>query len=121
MTKRKTPEKKSPLPARLTPEGRRDFVLAYADGRVVDSCNVPTNLLGVVFLPIALGGLSGWRKRDRDRIGLVYGVIGEDKTCGRYVNGFPMFLSCRLMLKEDFEELRPKIQEELDRRKKLAP
>lgn len=116
--------KKAPLPPRLTPEQRRDFVLAVADGHAVTSLDVPAHLLGQVFMPLGLGApelFRGWTRRDIARIGLIWADRTRDRTTGLAINGFPMFLSCRLMLREDLDSLRPAVEQEIARRRGLTP
>lgn len=113
-------KKKVPLPRRMTPDERRDFVLAWCNGTITSSNEVPSNLLTVVFFPLFLGALSGYRKRDLAQIGLIWADSARDQTMGAWaVNGFPCFASCRIMLQPDWEELKPKISAELKRREEL--
>lgn len=116
--------KKAPLPLPMTPEERRDFVEAYCNGTVTTSRSIPEKLIGQVFLPVGLGGpklFRGWRECDFQQIGIIWADRARDKTTGLAVNGHPMFVSCRLMLRTDWEELRLKVLEELDRRIALRP
>lgn len=117
--------KKAPLPRRMTPEERRDFVEAFCNGTVTCSLDLPgRHLLARVFLPIALGAgelFRGWTERDFNKIGLIWADRARDHTTGMAINGHPMFLSCRLMLASDWKSLRPKVFEELKRRKEFRP
>lgn len=116
--------RKAPLPPRLTPDERRAFVLAVADGHAVTSLDVPARLLGQVFMPLGLGAAGlfrGWTRRDFERVGLIWADTRRDRTFGMAVNGFPIFASCRLMLREDLDDLRPAVEAEIARRKALAP
>ena len=119
MTGKRRKGRKPVLPRRMTPDERKAFVMAWCNGDAVTSRHVPERLLTQVFMPLGLCAFDGWRDRDIQQIGLVWADRSRDTTTGWAVNGFPMFVSCRLMLLADWQELRPEIEKELDRRAKL--
>lgn len=95
------------------------FVEGLLNGDVYTSQQVPEHLVPLVFMPI---GFST-EKIDPD-VGLVWANIKTDQTMGnRCINGYPMFASCRLMLKADLlrchsaftalQEARAKVKETL--------
>lgn len=114
-------KKKIPLPPRMTPDARRDFVLAWANGTVTTSMEVPKHILSSVFMPLVFGALADYRKADLSRIAFLWADRARDQTTGWAVNGFPTFLCCRIMLKADWDELRPEVEAELKRRKEFRP
>lgn len=99
-------------------ESLREFVLAYCDGRLFTSADVPNpNLLGMVFMPLALGGLRDFDKEFIDSIGLIYEEIRHAEQ--RAINGMPTFLSCAFLHKDDWKRAQLAIQKELERRKNI--
>lgn len=73
--------------------------------------------LGMVFMAIALGALSGWTEEDIKKLGLVYEYISEAGPRG--VNGHPCFMSHRILSIEDAEKVFTKAREIDDLLKKL--
>lgn len=108
----------------MTPDERREFVLAWANGTVYATNHIPSDLWSLVFMPLAFGAgelFKGWTRADFGKIGLIWADSARDPTAERSINGYPMFAACRLMLKVDWDDLGPRVQEELDRRKDLKP
>lgn len=109
---------REPAIPRLTDSALVDFVLAYCDGKILTSENVrQPDLLPMIFLPIALGGLSGMGERDLKKLGIIweyYAAAGP-----RAINGYPTFFSCRLMRIEDWERAVKAIEREMERRESL--
>lgn len=64
------------------------------------------NLLGMVFMPLLLGGLSHFTKEQIDDIGFVYEYY--DKAGPRSINGKPIFFSCGFVSKADAKRIRNK-------------
>ena len=82
--------------------------------------NVPVNLTRSVFLPIAFGAMSGSLPQAYlKRLGAIFAVQGEDKTCRWAVNGCPMFVSCRFATKDQWRRIREFAAAEVERRKAL--
>lgn len=60
-------------------------------------------MLGMVFMPLALGATSDCSKEYIESIGLVYEYYSKaGPTC---INGYPTFFSCALLNKEDAAKL----------------
>jgi hypothetical protein len=59
----------------------------------------PPHELPRIFMPIALGGLSDWTKEEAEQIGMIYEYYSEAGPGS--VNGFPHFMSFRMLGKED--------------------
>jgi len=57
------------------------------------------NILGMVFMPIALGGLSDLSEEARKDVGMVYEYY--DKAGPRSINGYPIFFSFRIVNVKD--------------------
>lgn len=99
----------------------REFVLAVADGRVFTSADIPkgqeAHLLQMIFMPIAFGAFADVRRADLKRIGVLWEFI--DKAGPRGINGYPMFMSCRVLNRSDWDRARTAIAAELDRRKRI--
>jgi hypothetical protein len=69
-------------------------------------------LLGMTFMPIIFGGLSDVDPND---LGMIYEYM--DKALPRSINGYPCFMSCRVMNKPDTKkvfELVVKMQKALE-------
>lgn len=96
-----------------------EFVMAFCDGKVYTSVhlhpNEVGNLIQMVFLPLAMGALANVPKSSVNDIGLVWEYI--DRAGPRSINGHPMFFSCRLMHKLDWEIAIKAIRREEERRK----
>ena len=58
-----------------------------------------TNLVSMIFMPIALGGFADMSKEDADDVGMIYEYM--DKAGPRGVNGYPIFWSCHILGKKD--------------------
>lgn len=96
----------------------RQWVMNYCDGHIFTSADVEKRhepgLIGMVFMPLMLGGLSELAPEDTDSIGLIWENMAAAGPRG--VNGMPVFMSCRLMAKADFEIVKPLVNAELQRR-----
>ena len=86
-----------PVP-RMTEDEIQNMVLGLVHGRIFTAAQVPEGMLGTVFMPLVLGGLSDVDIED-------VGNIVEDlsKASPWAVNGLPTFLSCRIIGKADWE------------------
>lgn len=113
---RKVKKERFALPPRMTDAQLIAFVKAWLSGQVTTSRHVPENLLGMVFMPLALGALAGATKKQIDEIGLIWAHNEKDTSIsGRAINGFRIFASCRLMLKVDWEIARATLLRESER------
>lgn len=104
------------LPPPMTDDELRHFVAGYCDGRITVSADMPENLIGMVFLPITFGACNGATKAQLKKLGCIWAERGVDKDCERGINGFPIFVSCRIMLKTDWDRARKAILIERERR-----
>lgn len=103
---------------RYSDERLREFVLGVCDGRIFTSVQVKDpNLLGMVFMVIALGGLSDLTKAEVEDVGCIWEWM--DKAGPRSINGLPIFTSCHIMGKADFLKADRAIRAELERRKNI--
>jgi hypothetical protein len=106
---------------RMSNDALKQFVLDYIDGKIfiIQQIKQPS-VVPMVFLPLAMGALSGVPKE----VALEIGTVWEywDQAGPRGVNGYPMFTSCRFMWKGDWERAAAKIEQLVvkeDVRKKL--
>lgn len=105
---------------RKTDEELRAFVLDFLANRFFTSAHLRENeqdLLGMVFMPIAMGGLSQYNPDSLKDIGLLY----EDyaKSLPRSINGKPCFLSVQLLHRLDWEKARKVIAAEQERQRSI--
>ena len=106
------------FPGRMNDEEIRQFVLDFVAGKIFTDRHVnDVDMLGMVFPVLALGGFGDVTEEEAANIGLIWEDI--NKAGPRSVNGMPMFLSCHLMHKDDFERARVAIDKELKRRKEI--
>jgi hypothetical protein len=82
----------------MTEDEIKTTVLGLVHGRIFCASQAPPNLLGSIFLPLGLGGINGV---DVKTIGNI--IEDFDKAGPRSVNGYPMFLSCRLVHVDDWK------------------
>lgn len=115
-TRKSQPEAVLP---RYSDQELREFVLGVCDGHAFTSMDIKDpNLLGTVFMPLALGALSDMPKDQIEDIGCVWEWRSQAMPMG--INGMPMFPSCRLMGRADFLKAGKAIRAELERRKNIA-
>lgn len=96
----------------MTDAERRELAMSIVDGKVFGTWNLregePLNIIQMIFMPLALGS------------GVPEGTVHVyDYLCNagpRSINGYPMFFSCRFLLKEDAEAILP-IVKKLDEQK----
>jgi len=62
------------------------------------------SLIPMVFMPIALGGLQNIPKEDLERIGSIFEYYSEAGPRG--INGYPIFFSCKLISKEQWDQVK---------------
>lgn len=109
-------------PEKLIPDMPREtlaqFVMDFCDNRVFTSAHFNKNespdVIGMVFMPIALGALAKFPKKEIKNIGLIYEYY--DKAGPMGINGYPMFFSCKFMNMSDWQEVSKEIQKEIFRR-----
>lgn len=98
---------------RMSDEDLRRFVLGYCDGQIFTNRQIkkPRDVLAV-FLPLVL-----WKDPSLDGIGLLWEWLSQAGP--RSVNGYPQFMSVRLMREEDWERASAAIERELKRREAI--
>ena len=87
-------KKKNEIP-RMTEDEIRSTVEGLVKGRIFTGTQVPPDMLHLVFMPLGLAKDVDW-----DSLGNVIEDI--DKAGPRGINGYPMFMSCRLVHKDDW-------------------
>jgi hypothetical protein len=90
----------------------KQLAMDIGDGKVFShtQCTNPGDIRSV-FMPLALGVLSGWSEKEFKDIGLIYEYY--EKAGPRSVNGMPMFMSMRLLSIDDLRRLRGALGEYL--------
>jgi hypothetical protein len=95
------------------------FVVAMCDGKVFTSLHVrDKNLLGMIFMPLVLGGLASLSKAAISDIGLIWEYL--EQAGPRSINGYPIFFSARLMNRTDMERAMVAYDKEMARREMSA-
>lgn len=96
-----------------TDEELRTFVLDFIGGQIFCMQHVPSeemDLVKSIFMVIAMGGLQGVEPAS---IGTIYEYLAEAGP--RQINGYPIFMSCKMLNREDWERARKAILEQKDR------
>jgi hypothetical protein len=88
-------------PPHLSPQEISDLALGIAAGRVYCATDVPEDLLPVVFIPLSVGGILD--DYDLDAVGNVVEDISKAHELA--VNGYPIFTTCRIVHKDDWNAL----------------
>lgn len=76
----------------------KEAVMGLLHGHIYTADMCPPDMIGMVFFPVLMGGLDDF---DLDQIGNVYEYM--DKAGERSINGCPIFLSCRVVHKDDWD------------------
>ena len=106
---------------RLTDEKLKTFVNDFLSHKIFSTMHLNQNekhMLPHIFLPIALGMLVGASEEFIKSIGIIYEYISESGPIA--INGFPIFLSCRLMHKDDWEIALATIKSEFAKRENIS-
>lgn len=104
--------------ASMGEEDLRKFVDGAVSGRLFTSVQVePVSLVPVVFMPVAMGAFVGWTDDEIKHVGVIWEWM--DQAGPRSVNGMPMFMSMRIMNKEDWTRALDAIVAEQERRKTI--
>lgn len=116
-----TDEATDVFPPRLTKDELKEFILGVCDGRIFTDWVMPPHdkqqLLPVVFMPIALGGLEGHTTDELNNVGAIWEYMNQAGP--RSINGYPMFMSMHLVHRLDTAIAMPAIMEEKKRRDAL--
>jgi len=81
----------------MTEEQIKHTVRGLLARRIVTATMVPADMIGMVFMTIGLGGLGDI---DLDTVGNI--IEDLDKACERSINGYPVFMSCRVVHRDDW-------------------
>lgn len=92
--------KRPPLPDQLSRAELIELAQQYVDNKLWTMYDVPEDMILSVFMVVALGGLRGYSHAQLGQI-VVYEFI--DKAGPMAINGYPIFMSCQLMLLKDFK------------------
>jgi len=90
----------------MTDTAIRELALKSVEGRVVGTWNVKPDMWRLVFMPLAFVDTTMWRRWKRQKVAHVYGILGEDPTAQRAINGHPMFGQCHVITERDFLKLK---------------
>lgn len=105
---------------RMTTDELTQFVLNYCDGHLFTSADIRPSgesLIGTIFMPLAFGAFGDRSKSYFEKIGIIWEHISAAGP--RSINGYPMFMSMRIMHKDDWTRAHAAIRTELDRRKNI--
>lgn len=93
----------------------RQLALDIVEGRVFDSSQLgdDAHLMGSVFMPLAF--MEPVAKEELETWGLVYEYMSAAGP--RAINGYPMFMSCRVLHRDSVPRLRELVLELVDARK----
>lgn len=80
----------TPYPPTRTDADIRALALAMVHGHVIDATSVPKRLVPMVFLPLLQGPFAGWSDEQMREV-IVFGVITDESTLDRGINGYPVF------------------------------
>ena len=84
-------------PPRMTNADIKDIVRGIISGHLFVGSQVPPDLLPSVFMPLLFAEKN---QIDWDHVGNIIEDIS--KAGPRSINGYPMFMSCRLIHKDDW-------------------
>jgi hypothetical protein len=105
---------------RMTDDELREFVIAFCDQRVFTTAHVrenETDMLDMIFLPLGLGALAGLPESEQSNLGCLWEYLSAAGP--RAVNGYPIFMSMRIMHIEDWDRARKAIMRESERRQAI--
>jgi len=102
------------VPSRMKQSELRQFILDYCDGKIYTDRDIPKEQIMHVFMILLFAEVETW---DRGSIGVIWEY--SSRAGPMAINGYPTFMSCRIMHKEDWKICFPAIERELKRRKNL--
>jgi hypothetical protein len=85
---------------RLTDDEIKELARDIVEDKVFTSGMCPQEMLGMVFMPYGLGGMNNMDLANVGAIVEHYAKAGE-----RGINGYPMFMSCRVIHKDDWTKV----------------
>lgn len=91
-------------------EQLKEFVQDFVNGQIFTSLHIDgvgssdwADTVSKVFLPILLGCLDEATPLEMEDLGAVWAY--ESEALRRSINGYPCFMKCRLMHKDDWEQV----------------
>lgn len=121
ISQQKTASKKQSEPVlnRVTKDELRQLVLDTLDNKVFYSTQLSDKkLIELVFIPIRLGAFQKISKNSVKNVGNIYEYY-EHANKHKNIEGFPIFFSCNLLHKKDWEVVQREVNKELKRREKI--
>lgn len=101
----------------MTDAEARQFVLDFCDGKIFTDRDIPQGTPPTqVFMVLGFAPLI--ERSFAEKIGLVWEHYHAGGRAG-YVNGCPIFLSCRIMHADDLARVQPVIEAEIKRREEV--
>jgi hypothetical protein len=101
-----TAKKRKPvkdLPPKLSDERMRQIALAYVEGRVYSTADVPQQDWKLVFMPIVFADKKMIKQWEKEQMAHVYAIAGEHKTAKLAVNGIPIFFQCGTLSRSEWK------------------
>ena len=91
-------------------EQLQEFVQDFVDGQIFTSAHIDfsqgdkrwADTVSKVFLPVLLGCLEDSSVEEMADLGVIWAY--EREALRRGINGYPCFMKCRLMHKDDWEQ-----------------
>jgi hypothetical protein len=105
---------------RMSDADLRKFIQDYLGNMIFTSAHIrpiQQTMLGQIFMPILFGAFEDYREQDLEQIGIIYEYY--NKAGPMSINGYPMFVSMRLLHALDWERARKVIIQEEQRAKEL--
>jgi hypothetical protein len=98
------PEEMDRAPARLSDEQIKEYARGLHDGRLFTNFHIPEEqalqMVPSIFMPIGMGALSSY---DHTKLGAI--VEWLEEAGPRSVNGYPIFMSCTVIHREDWGKI----------------
>jgi len=95
------------------------FVLGVCDDKIFTLHHIRESqreqMAPMVFMPLALGAFTGWHPAELEDIGSIWAYYSEAGP--RSINGLPMFMTFRVIVKSDWKKACIAIDRENARRK----
>ena len=92
-------------------EQLKEFVQDFVNGQIFTSAHIDfekgdkwwADTVSRVFLPVLLGCLAEATPLEMEDLGIIWAY--EREALRRGINGYPCFMKCRLMHKDDWEQV----------------
>lgn len=107
---------------RMPEEDLKKFVLEFLGGHIFTdkhiSPNASPDMVGMIFMPIAMGAFSECSRDSLKQIGCIWEY--NSQALPRSINGYPCFMSLHIMHVDDWTRCATAIQNEEERQKNLV-